>query len=463
MENITDNINDIKKLEEESYRRETEHKLLSEKEKERRKELKREEKERRLEKEREERKEAKRIQKEVAKKQLEDEKLLEVNEKLNKKRFDNDETYTWGELILREKSFITVEETKEIWLYSENLGYYTPNGEIFLMKLCADGGPRTNDPQVLRQLKMFIMGKSFKKIDEFIHPEHLINLKNGVIDMNKNELIPKSPHYNFQNVLNINYDKNADCPVWKETLMDMFKTPEDYERTQKWFGYHLLRENKDQVMHGYVGPSGCGKSTMLHLLVDVLGKENVTHFNLQDLNNRTNSYAIGRLYGKLANITFDMVTTPIKDGTFEILKNLTSCDRINARNIREAPFEFVPHAKLTFACNKLPIVADNIINTNEFKRRVMITEVVKKEDFVKDSELRNKFLQELHSGGIFNWILEGRKMYLNSSFGFNYDHENIPMLWNKNVDDEYKVNYEEIAKSFGALSKIFPNAKFLTK
>lgn len=387
--------------------------------------------------EKEEIRKKRKVEKEIELQQEEEARLRDKNEKLNKKRLDNDESYIWGELVIKENSFITVEETKEIWVYSKNHGYYTPNGEMYLLKLCADGGPRTNDPHILRQLTMFIMGKTGKKLDDFVHPEHLINLKNGVVDMIQDKLLPKGPEYNFQNVLSINYDKNADCPVWKKNIREMFKNDEDYRRTQKWFGYHLLAENKDQVMHGFVGPSGCGKSTMLHTLVDILGKENVTHFNLQDLNNRVNAYAIGRLYGKLANITFDMITTPIKDGTFEIIKNLTSCDRINARNIRESPFEFIPRAKLTFACNKLPYVADNIINKNEFKRRVMITEVVKKDNFVKDLELRNKYTEELYSGGIFNWILEGRKMYIEDK-GFNYDHENIPTIWNNHTDDKYK-------------------------
>ncbi len=430
---------ECKKQEEELLRKKLEAKISREKEKieakilhEREKEIKRNRRE---------------LEKEVEKRQKEYKKTLEENAKLNKRRFDNDETYTWGELVMSENSFIAIEETKEIWVYSKKTGYYTPNGEVYLMKLCADGGPRTNDRFVLSQLKLFIMGKSFKSLDNFTHPENLINLKNGVLDMDKNVLLSKSPEYNFQNMLSINYDENAKCPFWETTLKEMFSS-KDYIRTQKWFGYHLFKENVEQVMHGFVGESGSGKSIMLHILVELLGKENVTHFNLQDLNNRVNPYAIGRLYGKLANVTFDMITTPIKDGTFEIIKNLTSSDRINARNIREAPFEFIPHVKLTFACNKLPPVAENIINTEEFKRRMMLTKVKKKDDFKKDTELYSKFLIELRSGGIFNWILEGRKKYLDDQ-GFNYDHEKIPNMWINNIQDDFqdeKLTPEDIAK-----------------
>mgnify|MGYP003393890876 CR=1 FL=1 len=425
-------LEEYKKNDEENLRKEIELKILYEKQKE---------------KQREERKAQKRLAKEIEKEQREKEKLRETNEKLNKKRLDNDEVYTWGELIMRENSFVTIEETEEIWVYLKELGCYAPNGKMYLLKLCANGGARTNDNIVFRQLIMLIKGKSSKKLSDFIHPEHLMNLKNGVIDMNNNILLPKSSEYNFQNVLPITYNKDATCHLWKEFIRGMFETDEDYIRTQKWFGYHLLRENKEQIMHGFVGESGCGKGTMLHILTELLGKENVTHFNIQDFSVRVNSYALGMLYEKLANITFDMSSAPIKYGTFEIIKNLTSGDRINARNIREAPFVFVPRAKLTFACNKLPYVTDDMLNSEEFKRRMMITKVVKKENFVKDTELRNKLKDELYSGGIFNWILEGRRKYLEDQ-SFNYDHDNIPFTWNHHMDLNYKLyDSDKIDKS----------------
>ncbi len=433
--NYTDKLKQLEEYEknaEENLRKEIELKILYEKQKEKQKE---------------DRKAQKRLAKEIEKEQREKEKLREKNEKLNNKRFDNDETVTWGELIMRENSFVTLEETEEIWVYSRELGCYAPNGKMYLLKLCAKGGARTNDPMVLRQLTMFIKGNSSKKLSDFVHPEHLINLKNGVLDMNKDILLQKSPEYNFQNVLPITYNKDAKCTLWEEFIRGMFESDEDYFRTQKWFGYHLLRENKEQIMHGFVGESGCGKGTMLHILTELLGKENVTHFNIQDFNVRVNSYALGMLYEKLANITFDMSSAPVKYGTFEIIKNLTSGDRINARNIREAPFVFVPRAKLTFACNKLPHVTDDIINSEEFKRRMMITKVIKKENFVKDTELRNKLKDELYSGGIFNWILEGRKKYITDK-GFNYDHSKIPFTWNCHMDVNYKLSdSDEIDKS----------------
>jgi len=418
--NINEQLEDYKKQEEENLRKEIEYR----KEKERLKE---------------EKKRIVKAQKEIEKREHEREKIAQINENLNKKRLDNEGVYKWSESIMEHFSFATINETKEIWVYSSDLGYYVPNGEMFLLKLCADGGPRTNDPYVLRQLTMFIMGKSPKSLSEFIHPEHLINLKNGVLDMENNILLSKNPDYNFQNMLNITYNKDAKCSRWEEFIRGMFETDEDYIRTQKWFGYHLLRENKEQIMHGFVGDSGCGKGTMLHILTELLGKDNVTHFNLQEFNVRINSYALGMLYEKLANVTFDMSSAPIRDGTFEIIKNLTSGDRINARNIREAPFVFIPRAKLTFACNKLPYVIDDIINSEEFKRRMMITKVIKKQDFKKDTELYQKLLPELYNGGIFNWMLEGRKKYFKDG-GFNYDHEDIPNVWNMYVDVPYKKN-----------------------
>ncbi len=355
----------------------------------------------------------------------------ESNEKANKKRLDNAEVHTWGEFILRNNSFLTIDTTENIWSYSKKLGYFLPDGHIVLKKFCADGGPRTCDLHVLNQLNLLIQGKTFIKIEDFINPENLINLKNGVLNMDTLELIPKSPDYRFKNMLNISYNKNAKCPTWINTLKSMF-SEEDYIRNQKWFGYHLLRENKEQVGVGYYGVASSGKSTMLRILVDLLGVENVTHFNLQDFNSKFNSYSIGRLYGKLANINFDMDSSPIQN--IEMIKKIIAGDRMAARNIREAPFEFRFTGKVSFACNKFPPVRDRDLHSLEFKRRLMLIKVIKPSNFKKDIELYNKFSSELQSGGIFNWILEGRKMYLEDPKGFDYNHENTDKIWFKETD-----------------------------
>ncbi len=363
-------------------------------------------------------------------------KEFEENGKLNRKCLYLDEIYNWGAQILERVPYVTLEDTKEMWIYTgDNNGCYSSDGDIYLEKLCARSGPRANDPNVLKRLRMKIMGDSYKKREDFINPPNLINLKNGVVDMDNDTLMPHSKNYYFQSVLNANYDKKAECPIWENSLRKMFNNNDEvYIRTQKWFGYQFIRENKEQIAHGYVGTAASGKSMMLHILVEMLGKKNVTNFELQDFSGKVNDYATGRLYGKYANINFDMSTTQIKD--ISTFKKLTSGDRINGRNIYKDPFEFVNYAKLSWACNNLPYIIDSILYSPEFRRRVMITETVKGYD-IPDKDIYSKYLKELHSGGIINWLLEGRKLYIDEK-GFNYK-DDVTEVWKKKMNTEITI------------------------
>ena len=137
-----------------------------------------------------------------------------------------------------------------------------------------------------------------------------------------------------------------------------------------------------------------------------------------------------------------MSTAPIKD--ISNFKMLTSGDGIQGRNIYESPFEFVNHAKLSWACNKLPIVSNRDINSPEFKRRIMLTEMIIGHEKV-DKDIYNKFRSEL--SGIFNWAIEGYNLYIEED-GFNFNHEKVPSIWRDNMHDNGILsNFDTLNKS----------------
>jgi P4 family phage/plasmid primase-like protien len=360
------------------------------------------------------------------------ENLIEQNNDARRfRKYDHKEIYEKAMLILSLKNYkfktVRTDKTqKEMFIYDKNVGYYLPNGSSYIHEWCSQDF-MTSYKSFIDSLILIINDNTYINREEFIHPRHLINMKNGIFNLETDELINHTPDYYFQGMLNIPYDKEAKCPIWEKAIKGMLPNDEDRIRMQKWFGYQFIRENKEQIAHGIFGISGSGKSKIFMILRDLLGEKNVTNFELQDFN-IPNSYAIGRLYGKYANINYDMSTTPIKD--ISVFKRLTSGDPIVGRNIFESPFEFVNYAKLSWACNKLPTVTDEILRTTEFKRRVMLTEIVRGHDEV-DIDIYSKFRKELT--GIFNWALEGHKLYIKEK-GFNFKRESVPSLWKDNME-----------------------------
>lgn len=376
-----------------------------------------------------------------------EERKRKAEERSRTKPLNVDEVANWGAQILENVRFVTIEDTGELWTYSgDNHGYYVSQGEIFLKKQCAMcGDNRACDPGVLRRLIMKIKGSSYKKRSEFIHPEGLINLKNGVFDLNQEKLLEHSHTYYFKGVLNVPYDKNAKYSIWEKSMKDMIIDEENYYKFQKWFGYQFVRGNIEQKALGLFGESKSGKSKSLMILRDLLGKDNVTNFEIQDFT-KSSSYSLGRLYGKIANINFDMSQMPIRDIT--ILKKLISGDPITARNIYEAPFELVNDAKITWACNKFPYIEDNILLSREFQRRILLIETrIGYED--EDKSIYNKYLSELYSGGIFNWMIEGYKLYKKEGF----KDEDIYSKWKDHMDTDI-INSKKEHKIIGDLGEL---------
>jgi len=359
-----------------------------------------------------------------------------VNNKFRK--YDDGEIYDMAIEFLKHFEFRTIrtdDEKKEMYKYNEDTGVYIQDGASYIRQMCAKSRMTATD-KFVKPFTYQIQSNTVIDRENFVPPRHLVNMKNGVFSIETGKLSPHDSKYNFQTILNIIYDESAKCPTWEKALKGMLPVKEVYERTQKWFGYQFVTGNRDQIAHGYFGEAGSGKSTILMILRDLLGHQNVTSFQIQEFSN-PNMYSIAKLYGKYANITYDMSTMRMKD--ISAFKSLTSGDPITGRNPHKEAITFVNEAKFTWGCNKLPFITQDILETDEFQRRIMLTKVIKghkKEDIDKD--IYKKFLEELP--GIFNWASEGYRMYMEK--GFEYE-ENIHETWTNNMDDGIRKSLKD--------------------
>lgn len=359
--------------------------------------------------------------------------MLKIDKHLKTKPLTLPEVYEWGNNILEVTPMVTIRETKEMWKYDGDKGKYIPDGDTYLQSLCANketGGPRAIVPDILRKLTMKVQGDSFKSTDEFENPPHLINMKNGVFDIKEKKLIDHSAEYYFTYILDVAYDPNATCPKFEQTMKDLLKNEDDYMVLQKWTGNHFWKFQREQKSLFLFGPSMAGKSeTYFNILADLLGQDNFCSHAIQDFNN-PNTYATADLYCKLANVCADMTSMPVKD--ISIFKQLTGNDYVNARTLYQKPFKFKNYAKLSFGCNKLPYVKDEILEDPAFIRRVMLLET-KIGYKVPNKDIYLELKAELP--GIFNWAIQGLGNLLNdNTFGYNKD---VVSLWKDNMDMSY--------------------------
>jgi putative DNA primase/helicase len=245
--------------------------------------------------------------------------------------------------------------------------------------------------------------KAYLKVDK-MNSFPLLNLKNGMFNIDTKEILPHDPQYYSTIQLPVEYLPDADCPVWLNTLKGVFGDKSAEERNQyisvlqEFFGLCLTRETKYEKALFMLGEGRNGKSTLLFALENVLGHANYSAVTLEDL---IKPNYVSEIYGKLTNISIETnAKTSIYDAKF---KAIVSGDTVTADRKYGHPFKFHPFCKMIFALNNMPQVNDK---TDAFYKRLITLRLTRQfTDIEQDRELRSKLLPELN--GIFLWMLAG--------------------------------------------------------
>ncbi len=289
--------------------------------------------------------------------------------------------------------------------YVYNAGVYIPLAEAVIHRTVEDnfhnaGVDKTATNHFHNEVLGHIKRRTYTKPDIFDPDPHILNLENGLFNVDTYELKPHTPDYPSLAKLPIKYDPSADCPLWKRFVSQVLH-PEDHAALQEFCGSLLVKNYKTQKAWLQVGEGANGKDTFDRVLRALLGPENVANRSLQDLEN--NRFAKADLFGKLANIYSDLSDVALKTtGSF---KTLTGEGSLAAEKKFQNGFNFDNHAKLIFSCNKIPASPDD---TDAFFRRWFITTFPNTFLGEKaDPDLVAKLTTPEELSGILNWSLEG--------------------------------------------------------
>ena len=260
-----------------------------------------------------------------------------------------------------------------------------------------------------------------RKIDA---PKNLINLKNGIFDIDTNELKPHSPDYYFLSQLPIEYKANADCPKIKEFFIEIF--PDKYSEyiavMQEMFGFCLYREYFLHVAFMLYGKGRNGKGVTINLLRLLLGEHN---YSTRSLNSLTgDKFAKAELYGKLANLGAEISDQAIKDwGTF---KNLTGGEPISGEKKFMGGFNFLNHAKLVFNVNKIPYSKDKSYGFFERWIIPVFSQTYPRGEAKTNPNLIHILSTQEEMSGLFNWAILGlRRLLKNNNFSYHEDADEL--------------------------------------
>jgi P4 family phage/plasmid primase-like protien len=263
---------------------------------------------------------------------------------------------------------------------------------------------------------------TYTEADQVNEKPHLINLKNGVLDVKTWKVHDHNPRLKSTVQIQANHDPKANAPRFRQYLDDILD--EDAQRTlQEIAGYIVSGYTLAKKLFILTGVSNSGKSVFINVIEMLVGTENCSHVALQDFGN--DRFLTAQLFGKTLNSNADLSHDALKNSA--IIKMLTGgADAIEAQRKGEQAFSFVSRARLLFSCNRLP----RIYNDKTAIDRITIVKFERTVPPENRIDLIPIFRDELD--GILTWALEGLKRLMKNKFIFSESSGAVELL------DEYK-------------------------
>jgi P4 family phage/plasmid primase-like protien len=307
-------------------------------------------------------------------------------------------------------------EGDQWWHYDQNRWHYASSAgairclQEFLVERMLDGERVTPKPTLIRNI-LFLAQSMLGPIpvDRFDSHPTWIALQNGIYDTQTGNMREHDPKHLLTRLSPFEYDKSAECPLWKKFLTEVIIT-ESGERCyewllllQEWFGYSLVPGPCAQTSMFWVGDGGNGKGVATRVLERLAGPDNCTSIPIENLHE---PYHRADLQGKLVGFVNEPdPKSMVKNGTH--FKAVVGGDSINARRPTEKVFSFKPQIRVIVSCNELPKTRD--LSHGYFRRVKLIEWRYKVPDDKNDPLLDIKLHAELP--GIFNWAMLGLKRF----------------------------------------------------
>lgn len=237
------------------------------------------------------------------------------------------------------------------------------------------------------------------------YPPYWINFINGMYDPVKCVMYEHNPEYYSINQVPHKYEPLAEHEggTADQFLKGLFPDARDREMFLAYAGYCMMVDTSLQKFMVIVGFPGSGKSTAINMLINAVGKENVSSITLQDLNER---FMPTELLGKLLNACADLPKKALEQ--VDAIKRITGEDIVKGEYKGGKIFTFYSYAKLLYSANEMPVNLDE--KSEAFYRRLLAVEVKQKGPYIPDLK---RGLEKDMPGFICECVSALSRMYAN--------------------------------------------------
>ena len=233
--------------------------------------------------------------------------------------------------IMKSYHFLTIEETKEIWVYKA--GVYVRGGELVIDKAVEKIFGYDLCNRHLTEIKGHIMRQTYHKQEELDVDTNIINIENGLFNVDQNRLLEHTHEYLSVNQKSITYVKGAKPKHFGKFLKEVLY-PVDIRTAVDALAYSFHRDYDEEVVFVLWGYGRNGKTVYTSVLTVLHGRNNVSNVPLTQM--LSNQFALSDLENKDANIDNELDSSTIKQ-TAQI-KRLTGGSRqpvrVEEKNIK---------------------------------------------------------------------------------------------------------------------------------
>lgn len=231
----------------------------------------------------------------------------------------------------------------------------------------------------------------------------LLGCANGVLDLRTGELRTASPDDLISLGNDIQYDPDAECPRWEQTLEEVFAGDDALVAyIQRKVGYALTGDVREQIVDVLHGNGGNGKDTFIRPVTRIIGEQALT--TPMETFARSRDKGVRNDLARLHRARLVIASESAEGRRLDevTVKAVSGGGVIAARFLYGEFFEFVPQFKVWLVTNHKPRVEGD---DDAIWRRLRL--IPFNVSFIgrEDKELGGKLEEELP--GILAWAVRG--------------------------------------------------------
>jgi len=242
--------------------------------------------------------------------------------------------------------------------------------------------------------------------DDFDRDPLLFNCANTTLELRTGAPRPHDPADMITMQSPVTFDAAAECPTWRAHLDRTFGGCTDtIGFMQRWGGYTLTGDTREQLFTIEAGPPATGKSATREALRGVMGDYGVV-LSMDALMARQHA-ATGAARPDLAKLRGKRAAAAVETGAgrrFDepLIKLIVGGDPLTARQIYQEECTFLPMFKLCISTNYIPLVSTD---PAMWRRIAVIPYLSPIPEAERDQGLGARLRAE--GPGILNWLLSG--------------------------------------------------------